>query len=254
MVVVRPKCKTGIEGLDNILNGGIPRGNTVLLSGPCGSGKTTLGMEFLVNGAKMGENSVFISVTEPSSKVITNLRGFEFFDEGLIEKEKLYLLDMVSLYARLGIEKKDYKIQDIDPLINIIDDIVKKLKVKRLVIDSITAIAHQLEARVRIREFVFNLGKTLSDAGCTSLLISEVRPTATWGMTPGVTYSAYGVEEAIADGIILLGAIERKGYMLRTLHVVKMRGTMHSLAKYILELTPNGVVLVPLLKWGAESG
>ncbi|PIV67756.1 MAG: circadian clock protein KaiC, partial [Euryarchaeota archaeon CG01_land_8_20_14_3_00_38_12] len=47
---------------------------------------------------------------------------------------------------------------------------------------------------------------------------------------------------------------ERKGYMLRTLHVVKMRGTMHSLAKYILDLTPNGVVLIPLLKWGAESG
>jgi len=254
MVKERPKCKTGIEGLDNILNGGIPRGNTVLLSGACGSGKTTLGMEFLVNGAKMDETSVFISVTEPSSKVISNLRGFEFFDESLIKKEKLYLLDMISLYARLGIEKRDYRIEDIDPLIKIIEDIVKKLKVKRLVIDSLTAICHQLETKVRIREFVFNLGKTLSDAGCTSLLISEVSPTGAWGLMPGITYSAYGVEEAIADGIILLGAIERKGYMLRTLHVVKMRGTMHSLAKHILDLTPQGVVLVPLLKWGAESG
>jgi circadian clock protein KaiC len=102
---------------------------------------------------------------------------------------------------------------------------------------------------------VFNLGKCLAQLHCTTLLTSEVsqfgRP---WAGAPGVTYSVYGVEETIADGIILLGTIERKGYLLRTLHVVKMRGTTHSLAKYVLELTGKGVEIVPLLKWGAESG
>ncbi|MEW6069193.1 MAG: ATPase domain-containing protein [Candidatus Thermoplasmatota archaeon] len=247
------RCKTGIEGLDNILNGGIPVGNSVLVSGACGSGKTTLSTEFLVNGAKLGDTCVFISVTEPVSKLVDNLKSFDFFDPDLIAEKKLNLFDLGTIYERLGIERKGYTILEVEPIVNAIEDIVKKLNAKRLVIDSITAVCHQLETRGRIRELVFNLGKVLSALGCTTLMTSEVQPTGAWGGLPGVMYSVYGVEEAIADGIILLGTIERKGYMLRTLHVVKMRGTTHSLAKYILDLTPSGIVLIPLLKWGAES-
>ncbi len=249
----RLRCKTGIEGLDNILNGGIPVGNSVLVSGACGSGKTTLCMEYLVNGAKLGDTCIFLSVTEPISKLMDNLKSFEFFDTDLIKEGKLTLFDLGAIYERLGIERKGYVITEVDPLVNAIEDIVKKLKAKRLVIDSITAICHQLETRARIRDLIFNLGRVLSPLQCTTLMTSEVQPSGSWGGMPGVMYSVYGVEEAIADGIILLGTIERKGYMLRTLHVVKMRGTTHSLAKYILDLTPGGIVLIPLLKWGAES-
>ncbi len=64
-------------------------------------------------------------------------------------------------------------------------------------------------------------------------------------------YSQYGVEEAIADGIILLGNLERRGDLLRTIQVIKMRGTTHSRAKYVLDLTPIGVLLAPLLKGGS---
>ncbi|MDI6708937.1 MAG: ATPase domain-containing protein [Candidatus Thermoplasmatota archaeon] len=250
----RLRCATGIEGLDNILNGGIPIGNSVLVAGACGSGKTTLSMEFLVNGAKLGDTCMFISVTEPVSKLVENLKSFNFFDPKLIAERKLNLFDLGSIYERLGIEKKGYTISNVEPIVNAIEDITKKLNAKRLVIDSITAVCHQLENRTRIRELIFNLGRVLSALKCTTLMTSEVQPTGSWGGLPGVMYSVYGIEEAIADGIILLGTIERKGYMLRTLHVVKMRGTTHSLAKYILDLTPNGVVLIPLLKWGAESG
>ncbi|MCK5024906.1 MAG: circadian clock protein KaiC, partial [Thermoplasmata archaeon] len=97
------------------------------------------------------------------------------------------------------------------------------------------------------REFILKIGKTLSDRGCTSMLISEISPSAE-------RYSLYGVEEAIADGIVLMGNLERRGDLLRTLQVVKMRGTNHSRAKYVLDLTPAGILLVPLLKGGSGGG
>ena len=76
----RDKCETHIEGIDRILNGGLPIGNIVLLAGTVGSGKTTLAMEFLINGAKAGETCCYISVTEPSSKMLSNLQTYGFFD------------------------------------------------------------------------------------------------------------------------------------------------------------------------------
>ena len=85
----RERCITGIEGLDNILNGGIPRGNTILLTGSCGTGKTTLSLEFLVHGAMEGEKCLFVSVTEDSDKLMTNVIPYDFFDHRLIKDGKL---------------------------------------------------------------------------------------------------------------------------------------------------------------------
>ncbi|MEK9695378.1 MAG: ATPase domain-containing protein, partial [Candidatus Poseidoniales archaeon] len=70
--------------------------------------------------------------------------------------------------------------------------------------------------------------------------------------TENAHWSSFGVEEAIADGIIVMGDNERMGHLLRFLQVVKMRGTYHSRAKHAIELTPVGVMLTPMLKWGAQ--
>ncbi len=239
----RERCVTGIEGLDNILNGGIPRGNTVLLTGSCGTGKTTMSLEFLVHGALAGENSLFISVTEASTKLLRNIIPYEFFDESLITSGKLTFIDMPAMYERLGLEKSEFSFEDIVLLVDAIGQIVEELKIKRLVIDSITSVCYRLKTEEKIRDFILRLGKTLSEKGCTTILVSEISPAET-------RYSLYGVEEAIADGIILMGNLERRGDLLRTLQVVKMRGTQHSRTKYVLDLTPVGVLLVPLLKGG----
>ena len=77
----REKCVTYIEGIDRILNGGLPIGNIVLLAGTVGSGITTLAMEYLINGAINGETCCYISVTEPSSKMLSNLQNYGFFDD-----------------------------------------------------------------------------------------------------------------------------------------------------------------------------
>ena len=113
-------------------------------------------------------------------------------------------------------------------------------------IDSITSVCYKLKTSEKIRDFILKLGKSLSDLNCTSMLVGEVAANAT-------AYSSFGVEEAISDGIILMANMERRGDLLRTLQVIKMRGTSHSRAKYVLDLTPMGVLLVPLLKGGSTG-
>jgi len=243
----RERCITGIEGLDNILSGGIPRGNTILLTGSCGTGKTTLSLEFLVHGAMEGEKCLFISVTEDSEKLLKNVIPYDFFSDRLLKDGKLVFVDMPAMYQRLGLEKIEFSFEEIDLIVEAVGQIVRELNIKRLVVDSITSVCYRLKTEEKIRDFILKLGKTLSDFGCTSILVSEISPSAE-------RYSLYGVEEAIADGIILMGNMERRGDLLRTLQVVKMRGTQHSRTKYVLALTPVGVLLVPLLKGGSGGG
>ncbi len=240
----REKCVTGIEGLDTILNGGIPRGNSVLVTGSCGTGKTTMSLEFLVHGALQGENCLFISVTESSEKMLHNVVPYDFFDESLIKEGNLIFVDMPDIYEELELlEKSEFSFKEIYGLIDKIEEMVKEKDIERVVIDSVTSVCFQLKTEEKIRDFMLNLMKTLSAHGCTSLLVSEISPEES-------RYSRYGVEEAIADGIIMMGNLERHGDLLRTLQVVKMRGTDHSRAKYVLDLTSVGVLLVPLLKGG----
>ena len=97
----RDKCVTHIEGIDRILNGGVPIGNIVLLAGTVGSGKTTLAMEFLINGAKAGETCCYISVTEPSSKMLSNLQTYGFFDESLVKEGKLNIFELLCLFSSI---------------------------------------------------------------------------------------------------------------------------------------------------------
>ncbi|MFQ6127829.1 MAG: RAD55 family ATPase [Thermoplasmata archaeon] len=244
---LRKRCVTGIEGLDNALDGGIPRGNTILVTGSCGTGKTTLSLEFLVHGSLDGETCLFISVTEASAKLLSNIIPYDFFEESLIKKGKLIFVDMPVVYERLGLDKLEFSLEEVDVLVRAIGDIVKEMDVRRLVIDSITSVCYRLRTQEKIRNFILKIGATLSSLGCTSMLISEISPAEQ-------RYSLFGVEEAIADGIILMGNLERRGDLLRTLQIVKMRGTQHSRTKYVLDLTSAGVLLVPLLKGGSVAG
>jgi len=243
----RERCQVGIDALDNILYGGIPRSNTVLLSGSCGTGKTSLALEFLIHGAINGERSMFLSVTESVVKLLDNVIPYDFLEKKLLEEKQLIMVDMPVMYQRLGLTKDELTMEEVALLVMSILDLVKELGVQRMVIDSITSIGYKLKSQEKIRSFILKIAKGLSAQGCTSILVSEVPPGTQ-------AYSMFMVEEALADGIILMGNMERRGDLLRTLQVIKMRGTMHSRAKYVLDLTPAGVLLVPLLKGGGGAG
>ena len=247
-VYTRDRCVTGIHGLDEILRGGIPYGSTVLAAGTCGSGKTTLGMEFLVRGALAGEACAHFTATEPSVKLLENIRQYAFFDMNMVDTGLINVFDMDVLYSWLGLEKASFDLDDVHALIKSIVDIVNTIGVTRLVIDSVTTLCYKIKSEQLIRDFLFTLGKKLATLGCTTILISEIT-----SATENAHWSSFGVEEAIADGIIVMGDSERMGHLLRFLQVVKMRGTAHSRAKHAIELTPLGVMLIPMLKWGASN-
>jgi len=244
---VLERCATGIEGLDSILEGGIPRGNMVLVAGSVGTGKTTLCLEFLVRGAERGERSLFLSVTEASTKLKQNLSTFEFFRKDLVDSESLLFIDLPKVYDRLGLGREDMTTEEIGILLRTIRDLVRTLGIRRLVLDSLTSVCYRIRREEQIRDFMLRLGQELNEVGCTSLLVSEIGP------TPG-RYSLHGVEEAIVDGVILLANIHRMGDILRVLQIIKMRGTAHSHAQFVIQLTPIGILMAPHLKGGREGG
>jgi len=238
----RPRCKVGIEELDSEMNGGIPVGSTVLITGASGVGKTTTCMQFLTNGIRLGEKGVFFTTTETISKLVQHLKGYDFFDKNLIKSGKISIIDLRTISDRLGLTAERYTVEDTNVLFEVIRDITKELDAKRLVVDSITALCYRLQTREMIRDFIFKLGSSLAAMKCTTILTSEVPPRV-------FQYSQYGIEEFIADGIIFLGDIERKGDLIRTFQLIKLRGVAHSRTKFAMILSSKkGVELAPMLK------
>ncbi|HET6398234.1 MAG TPA: ATPase domain-containing protein, partial [Candidatus Thermoplasmatota archaeon] len=211
-------------------------------------GKTTLGLEFLVHGAEKGEPGLFMSVTEPVPVLERNAREYAFMDARLIADGLIRFVDLRAILLKMGlVSASEYRLDNGEALVEAVTAIIKQYKIKRLVVDSLTAICQRLEEPGRIRDFVFRLGLSLQQSGCTSLLTSETPPRE-------LRYSMYGVEEFIADGIIFLSEIERHNDLVRTLQVMKMRGTEHSRARFMMDLSEFGISLAPLLKnFGGEQ-
>ncbi|MFH0862137.1 MAG: ATPase domain-containing protein [Candidatus Altiarchaeota archaeon] len=232
--------ETGVNGLDEILMGGIPRGHCVLLAGSCGTGKTVLCQQFLFTGAKIGENGIYISLAEPAEKIRKNLISFSFCDQKALDEGKVKIVDITQ-----DIRLKGQEFDNIEGLVEIIRNLIEESNSKRVVIDSITALCENIGDKAKIRDFILEMGFQLMYLGCTTLMISEIPPQT-------FKYSMFGVEEFIADGVILLTDFERKGDLIRSLQVIKMRGVAHSRNKQVMKILDEGVNLLPMFKAGVE--
>ncbi len=232
----REKCITGIEGLDNILGGGIPTNNIVLVTGTTGTGKTTLAFEFLVRGAVSGENGALITTIEPKSKLLANIPPFVFYDEKAIGKQ-LSIVTLKDLSDGMGVSHGKADESVIDKLIISLEKLVVGTKAKRLVIDSIDVVLPDQEDDRLYTYFLIKLSEMLHNNDTTAIIVSKA------------AVADSGVGSAV-DGIIHLSNLERRGDLLRTMQVIKMKGTAHSRARYVIDLTTAGVLVTTLLKGG----
>ena len=228
--------KTGIPELDEALNGGIPSGSCVLLAGGSGVGKTVFAMQWIFNGfKKYGESAIYITTTEPVFKAINNMKKFSFFDQSIINPTQLHMTDLRSIMKDLSIDytKDAMAWQDVENILSVLKNLVEGIGAKRLVLDSVTAVCYRLKEESLIRTFIFRLGTMLSNLDCTTLLTSEVP-------SNDKSYSPFGVEEFISDGIFKLEYIPRGDSFTRALRIVKMRGTNFDPSPLYYTITNDG--------------
>ena len=222
--------KTGCQGLDEVLEGGLPKGSITLVNGAPGSGKTILSLQWLFQGVKEDQNGVYFSVTEPLYNVVTQLETMTFYDKKAIEEERLKLVDLRDLYIKRASPEK-FKAA--------IEKAVKDSNAKRIVIDSITPLLYSLKDKTEIRKMIMSLakGKIVSNLGCTTILTSEHSAKG--------NHPLDGVEEFVADGIINLTTISGEQQTIRKLIVTKMRSIEFRSGVITYDITKNGILVFP---------
>jgi circadian clock protein KaiC len=221
------RAPTGIPSLDKIIEGGLARGDTVIVAGQPGTGKTTLGLQFLVHGAtKCGENGVYASVIESGEKLKRNAKRFGW-DLDLLEKEGK--LQLVSLQSTMK--------AGVSTALETVLESLHNVNARRLVFDSLSALMTAFESTAEARSFLHIMLKFLEAANCTTLMISEVP----WGKQQLST----NFEEFLGDGLIVLDATFDNSRVRRRIYIPKMRGTEHRLEGYDYYITREGFALAP---------
>jgi KaiC/GvpD/RAD55 family RecA-like ATPase len=230
------RIKTSIEGLDKMLNGGFLPGRNILLSGPCGSGKTTMSMQFVCNGAmKYNEKSLYVTLEEKKDKVISDMMKLGINVEKSIIDGNLFVIGGPIASLNSYMHKVD---ANIDNIINEIEEVVRQNNIKRVAIDSINLMTMLLQTDEEKRLALASLCNTLSSLGCTSILISETKEHS-------MELSRYGMEEFVVDGVIVLYLVRQGQRFIPGIVVRKMRGINHDKEIKYYKITDKGVIVYP---------
>lgn len=223
------KVSTGIPSLDKILEGGFNRGDTILVAGQPGAGKTTLGLQFLYDGAtKYGEKGIYVSFIESVDKLKRDALKLGWDFEKLMKEKKVRFLDLIQTISEKGAEAN----------LAFVMTELEHLGAKRVVIDSLSAMTAYFETKANARAFIGMLNKFLEKAGCTSILLVEMP----WGKSE----IGSGFEEFLADGLIVLESTIDRFRVRRMLFVPKMRSCNHDLSCYDFFLSNEGITVSPI--------
>ncbi len=218
------RLETGIKGLDEMLQGGVPKNRHVALYGGPGTGKTSFGFEFLLRGALKGEPGLYLTLEESPEDIIENMKA-QF--SALAESIDKVIQEEVLIVER----PKDYTLES---LAEALENRIVENAVSRAVIDSSTMVRamfpSEAEYRKSIVEF-FNLLKTLD---CTSFVIVEAETSRREAIR-------FEIEHYILDGVINLYSLERGDTRVRALEIFKMRGTDHSRDLVPYKVLPEGI-------------
>jgi circadian clock protein KaiC len=222
------RLPTGIPGLDQLIQGGLQKGDFVLLLGDLGTGKTIFSAQFIYNSAKMfDEHAVFATFEEDTKSFKRNMLRFGMDFEALEREKKVKVLDLEALEGRgMG--------SNIEALLGALDEV----EGRRLVVDSLTAFMSGAQEKFDYSFLMHLIYKTLKREEVTTLM--------TVSKSQGTNIHEMGVEEFVADGIFELRNYVSRDIEMKTQFLIrKLRGTEHSRKFHSVLFTPTGVQILP---------
>src|SRR3954467_4721201 len=235
-----PKAPSGIQGLEEITQGGLPRGRPTLICGSAGAGKTLLAMEFLVRGAtEYNEPGVFMAFEETAPEVTQNVRSLGFDLEELAKEKKL-VIDFVRLERSEIDETGDY---DLEGLFIRLGAALDAIGAKRVVLDTIENLFAGLQNEGILRAELRRLFRWLKDRGVTAVVTAERGEGA---------LTRHGLEEYVSDCVILLDHRVIDQVSTRRLRIVKYRGTAHGTNEYPFLIDEDGFSVLPVTSLGLQ--
>ena len=232
------KLPTGIPSFDMIAEGGIPKHRTTLVSGTAGSGKTVFATQFLASGIlDANENGVFVTFEETPGDIRENMAGFGWDIEQWEREGCFAFVDASPDPNTEAIEAGHF---DLSALIARVGHAVRKVGAKRVSVDSLGAVFTQFTNQAIVRQELFRIASALKQMGVTALLTAE--RTEDYG-----SIARHGVEEFIADNVMVLRNVLEEEKRRRTIEILKFRGTMHQKGEFPFTIVPGrGMVVIPL--------
>jgi circadian clock protein KaiC len=229
------RAPTGIEGLDEITCGGLPAGRPTLIAGTAGCGKTMLAMEFLVRGAtQFDEPGVFMMFEENAAELTANVRSLGFDLEKLAAEKKI-VLDYVHVERSEIEETGEY---DLEGLFIRLGHAIDSIGAKRVVLDTVEALFAGLPNHGVLRAELRRLFRWLKDRGMTAIITGE--------KGDGNAITRFGLEEYVADCVIVLDQRIQEQISTRRLRVLKYRGTAHGMNEYPFLIGAHGFSVLPI--------
>ena len=231
---VLPKSATGIQGLDEITGGGLPAGRPTLVCGSAGAGKTMLAVEFLVRGAtEFGEPGVFMMFEESAAELTANVRSLGFDLDALVEQNKVRL-DHVHIERSEIEETGDY---DLEGLFIRLGYAIDSIGAKRVVLDTLEALFSGLPNHAILRAELRRLFRWLKERGVTAVITGE---------RGEHSLTRYGLEEYVADCVVVLDHRVVGQVSTRRLRVLKYRGSAHGTNEYPFLIGATGISVLPV--------
>ncbi len=235
------KVATGIQGLDEITMGGLPRGRPTLISGGAGAGKTLFGLEFLVRGiTQYNEPGVFMSFEESIPDLTVNTASLGFDLDRLVADKKLFV-DHVHIERNEFAETGDY---DLDGLFVRIADAIQRVGARRIVLDTIETLFGTLPNPGTLRAEIRRLFEWLKQKGLTTVITAE--------RDQPDKITRHGIEEFVSDCVIVLDHRTREEISTRRLRIVKYRGSTHGTNEYPFLIGDHGISVLPISSLGLD--
>jgi circadian clock protein KaiC len=237
-----PKTPTGIVGLDEITDGGLPQGRPTLICGEAGCGKTLMSLEFIIRGAmEFNEPGVFMAFEEKAAELTMNVASLGF-DLNKLQKDKKVKLDHVHIDRSEIEETGEYNLEGLFIRLGYAID---SIKAKRVVLDTLENLFAGLTNQTILRAELRRLFQWLKEKGVTAVITGE--------KGDGNSLTRQGLEEYVSDCVILLDHRVINQISTRRLRVIKYRGSVHGTNEYPFLIDEEGISVLPITSLRLEK-